>query len=148
MAGLRKRSGVFYAVIRVNGKQKELSTGVPVKQKGRKDKDLKAEAEQKAALLERRAKGEISHSAALDALRSVEKINGGGGDMPTVREYLTNYRGQAKASTEKNRQRAIKYFLEYLGKGADVRLDALSRQTVIDFLISCLGHWSAWPWVL
>ena len=138
MAGLRKRSGVFYAVIRVNGKQKELSTGVPVEQKGRKAKDLKAEAEQKAALLERRAKGEISHSAALDALRSVEKINGGGGDMPTVREYLTNYRGQAKASTEKNRQRAIKYFLEYLGKGADVRLDALSRQTVIDFL----------PWAL
>lgn len=124
MAGLRKRSGVFYAVIRVNGKQKELSTGVPV--------------EQKAALLERRAKGEISHSAALDALRSVERINGGGGDMPTVREYLTHYRGQAKASTEKNRQRAIKYFLEYLGKGADVRLDALSRQTVIDFL----------PWAL
>lgn len=58
--------------------------------------------------------------------------------MPTVREYLTNCRGQAKASTEKNRQRAIKYFLEYLGKGADVRLDALSRQTVIDFL----------PWAL
>ena len=138
MASVRKRGGIFYAVFRVNGKQSELSTGVPVKQDGRKAKDLRAEAEQKAALLERRAKGELSHSAALDALRSVEKINGGGGDMPTVREYLTNYRGQAKASTEKNRQRAIKYFLEYLGKGADVRLDALSRQTVADFL----------PWAL
>ena len=46
MARLRKRSGVFYAVIRVNGKQKELSTGVPVEQKGCKAKDLRAEAEQ------------------------------------------------------------------------------------------------------
>lgn len=129
---------MYSAIFRVNGKQVERTTGVPVEQKGRKAKDLRAEAEQKAAIMEKRARGEIHHSAALDALRSVEKINGGGGDMPTVREYLTNYRGQAKASTEKNRQRAIKYFLEYLGKGADVRLDALSRKTVQGFL----------PWVL
>ncbi len=101
MASLRKRGRIFYAVFRVNGKPRELSTGVPVEQKGRKAKDLRAEAAQIAALLERRAKGEINHSAALDALRNIEMINGGGGDMPTVREYLTNYRGQAKASTEK-----------------------------------------------
>mgnify|MGYP003291034391 CR=1 FL=1 len=138
MASIKIRGRMYSAIFRVNGKQVERTTGVPVEQKGRKAKDLRAEAEQKAAIMEKRARGEIHHSAALDALRSVEKINGGGGDMPTVREYLTNYRGQAKASTEKNRQRAIKYFLEYLGKGADVRLDALSRKTVQGFL----------PWVL
>lgn len=138
MASIKIRGRMYSAIFRVNGKQVERTTGVPVEQKGRKAKDLRAEAEQKAAIMEKRARGEIHHSAALDALRSVEKINGGGGDMPTVREYLANYRGQAKASTEKNRQRAIKYFLEYLGKGADVRLDALSRKTVQGFL----------PWVL
>lgn len=138
MAGLVQRNGKWHAVIRVNGVQKRFSTGVPVEQKGRRAAQLRAEAQQKADVLEQRARGTMNHSAALDALRSVERINGAGGSMPTVREYLTEYRGQATESTEHNRKRAVKMFLEYLGTGADIRLDALTRQTVLDFL----------PWAL
>ena len=138
MAGVIERSGKWYATFRINGTTKRVNTGVPIEQKGRKASHLEAEARQKAAVLEQRAKGLMNHSTALDALRSVERIHGAGGSIPTVREYLTNYRGQATEKTESNKKRAAKMFLEYIGKGADIRLDALTRQTVQDFI----------PWAL
>lgn len=138
MDGVIERSGKWYATFRINGTTKRVNTGVPIEQKGRKASQLEAEARQKAAVLEQRAKGLMNHSAALDALRNVERINGAGGNIPTVRKYLTNYRGQATEKTEKNKKRAAKMFLEYLGKGVDIRLDALTRQTVQDFI----------PWAL
>ena len=125
---------MYYAVFRVNGKQKELTTGIPVKQQGRKSSQLKAEAEQRAELMERTAKGDISFTAAVDALRSLQQINGAGEKMPSVREYLTSYKGQATPSAEINRKRAVSMFLEFLDKSADMRLDSLKREQMIDFL--------------
>ncbi|MBE6436376.1 MAG: hypothetical protein E7030_09270 [Akkermansiaceae bacterium] len=110
MAGVIERSEKWYATFRINGTTKRVNTGVPIEQKGRKPSQLEAEARQKAVILEQRAKGLLNHSSALDALRSVERINGGGGMIPTVREYLTNYKGQATAKTEKNKKRAAKMF--------------------------------------
>ena len=110
MAGVIERSGKWYATFRINGTTKRVNTGVPIEQKGRKASQLEAEARQKAAVLEQRAKGLMNHSAALDALWTVERINGAGGNIPTVREYLTNYRGQATTKTEKNKKRAAKMF--------------------------------------
>ncbi len=60
--------------------------------------------------MEQAAKGNITMHEAMDALRSVERINGAGGNIPTVREYLTNYKGQATAKTESNKKRAAKMF--------------------------------------
>lgn len=110
MAGLIERSGKWYATFRINGTTKRVNTGVQIEQKGRKASQLEAEARQKAAVLEQRAKGLMNYSAALDALRNVERINGAGGNIPTVREYLTNYKGQATAKTEKNKKCAAKMF--------------------------------------
>lgn len=133
MAGIIKRNGTWLAVFRVNGKQKKVNTHVPVEQKGRKSASLEDEARQKAQIMEQAARGTMNRSTALDAMRSVEKICSGASTVPSVREYLTTFRGQATESTENNRKRAVTMFLEFLGKNADIRLDALNKNTFTRF---------------
>ena len=133
MAYVRIQGNQYYAVYRVKGKQVNRATGVPVKEAGRKAAQLKKDALLRAETMERVAKGETTLQKGLDALRAVAMVNGGAA-IPTVREYLTGFDGGAGAKTEANRKRACGVLLEYLGADADMRLDALSRETMLDFL--------------
>ena len=66
-----------------------------------------------------------------------------GDKMPTVREYLTSFTGQVGEKTERNRQRAFKVFLDYLGEGDDMHLDMLTKDIVRGFIRHALKDVSA-----
>ncbi len=118
-----------------NGITEKKSTKVPIKGKaGVSAKQSKAYAQQVADSMERLAKGQTTYATAADALRSVAQASGMGGKMPTVREYLTDFQGQAGAKTESNRRRAFKVFLEWMDKRADMRLDMLTKADMLAYL--------------
>lgn len=137
MAWIEERDGSknYMACWKQNGKKMRKTTGVPIKGKdGMTAKQAKAYAQQVADSMERLAKGQTTYTSAADALRSVAQASGMGGKMPTVREYLTEFQGQAGAKTEKNRRRAFNVFLKWLDKRANMRLDMLSKADMLDFL--------------
>lgn len=136
MAGLTQRNGMWYATWKnQNGITEKKSTKVPIKGKaGVSAKQSKAYAQQVADSMERLAKGQTTYATAADALRSVAQASGMGGKMPTVREYLTDFQGQAGAKTESNRRRAFKAFLEWMDKRADMRLDMLTKADMLAYL--------------
>ena len=43
--------------------------------------------------------------------------------MPTVREFLTDFQGQASPKTESNRRRAFKSFLTWMDEHSDKKAD-------------------------
>ncbi len=126
MAGITIRGGTFYAVWRQDGKNICRSTGVQVKTAGITPAAAKKLARDAAHLMERTAKGMTAASAAMDALRRTAYASGAGAGMPSVESYLRGYQATAGAKTEQNRRRAFSVFLEYLGSGAGMRLDALT----------------------
>lgn len=136
MAGLTQRNGMWYATWKnQNGITEKKSTKVPIKGKaGVSAKQSRAYAQQVADSMERLAKGQTTYATAADALRSVAQASGMGGKMPTVREYLTDFQGQAGAKTESNRRRAFKAFLEWMDKRADMRLDMLTKADMLAYL--------------
>lgn len=145
MAGLTQRNGMWYATWKnQNGITEKKSTKVPIKGKaGVSAKQSKAYAQQVADSMERLAKGQTTYATAADALRSVAQASGMGGKMPTVREYLTDFQGQAGAKTESNRRRAFKAFLEWMDKRADMRLDMLTKADMLAYLRHALTLVSA-----
>lgn len=148
--GIVKRNNIWMSNWRHEGKQYRFSTGLPID--GNRDKGgaLTAAASAKAA--ERIAtalidcsRGEITYKqalAALDAIpnlpprvrdaakdkaRSLAVVNGVD-NMPSVRDYLTNFKGDAKPQSESNRQNYFKKFLTFLGNDGDRRLDAVTPE--------------------
>ncbi len=134
MAGITIRGGIYYAVWRQDGKNVCRSTGVPVKQAGISPAASKKLARDAAHLMERAAKGETPVSAAVDAIRRTAYASGAGEDMPSVETYLRGFQATAGAKTEQNRRRAFSVFLEYLGSGAGMRLDALTPAHIRGFI--------------
>lgn len=136
MAGIYKRGGVWYAQFRINGRIIRQSTGVPIKgQQGVSARQARKLARQAADLAEQQAKGECVLSVALDALRTAARAQGVGG-VPTVREYLATIRERKHDRSQRNRERAHRLFLDFLGKDADMRLDLLTRQHCRKFIRS------------
>lgn len=137
MASITSKRGngrIWYAVWKQDGKNKIMSTGIPV---AGDDTMTRAQAKVAAALWanqqEDLAKGRTVWSRAADSFRKMAQANKMGAKMPTVREYLTDFKGLAGAKTESNRKRAFKVFLEWLDKRADIRLDMLTKSDVEDF---------------
>ena len=125
----RQGSCVYVACWKQDGKKIRKSTGVPVKGRdGMSARQAQKLAQEVADGMERLAKGQTTYLQAADALRSVAQASGMGGKMPTVREYLTEFQGQAGAKTESNRKRAFTRFMDYLGKRADMRAGAITNQ--------------------
>lgn len=140
----RQGSSVYVACWKQNGKKIRKSTGVPIKSRdGLTSKQSAKLAQEVADNMERLAKGQTTYTQAADALRSVAQASGMGAKMPTVREYLTGYHGQAGAKTESNRRRAFNAFLEWLGSRADMRLDMLTKADMIAYLRHALTQVSA-----
>lgn len=137
MAWIEERSGSnnYLACWKQNGKKIRKSTGVPVKGRdGMSARQAQKLAQEVADGMERLAKGQTTYLQAADALRSVAQASGMGGKMPTVREYLTEFQGQAGAKTESNRKRAFTRFMDYLGTRADMRLDMLTKDDMRGFV--------------
>ena len=101
------------------------STGIRI-EAGAAGRHTRALAEQTAAAMEAAATGETPAHKACDAVRKVAELHGGAGRIPTVREYFAAFPRTAGESSEKNRARAFKVFLEYLGTGADRRIDTIT----------------------
>ena len=76
-------------------------------------------AQQVADNMERVANGQTSYAQAADALRAVAQSIGMITKMPIVREFLTDFQGQASPKTESNRRRAFKSFLTWMDEHAD-----------------------------
>ena len=58
---------------------------------------------------------------AADALRAVAQATGMITKMPTVREFLTDFQGQASPKTESNRRRAFKSCLTWMDEHSAFR---------------------------
>lgn len=125
---------MYYATWKQGGKNVCRSTGVQVKTAGISASAAKKLARDTAHLMERTAKGETPVSAAVDALRRTAYVSGAGEGMPSVESYLRGYQATAGAKTEANRRRAFTVFLEYLGSGASMRLDALTPAHIRGFI--------------
>ncbi len=48
------------------------------------------------------------------------------GNMPTVKEYFDNFKGDAKPQSESNRKRAFTVFMDFLGDDKNKRLDSIT----------------------
>ena len=117
-----------------SGKRHRKSTGLPVAGNSTMTPaQTKATAQHMADSMEAVAKGNTTYTRAADALRAVAQMHGMGAVMPSVRDFLTAFQGQAGAKTESNRRRAFNAFLEWLGSRADMRLDMLTRPDMEKF---------------
>lgn len=96
--------------------------------------ETKRLAQQMAEVMEQTDKGEQMLNVMLDCVRSIAVANGLGKPMPTVREYLNAMPATSGANAEKNRRRAHQVFLTFLGRNADIRLDAVTPAVCREFL--------------
>ncbi len=109
------------------------STGIKILP-GAAGKKAKLLAEQAAKAMELAATGETPAFKACDAVRKTAELHGGGGKIPSVREYFADYPRTSSASSERNRSRAFTLFLEYLGADADRRIDTITAATCRGFI--------------
>ncbi len=109
------------------------STGIRI-EAGAAGRHARALAEQTAAAMETASTGETPAHKACDAVRKVAELHGCAGRIPTVREYFADFPRTAGESTERNRTRAFNLFLEYLGAGADRRIDTITPAICREFV--------------
>ncbi len=109
------------------------STGIRI-EAGAAGRHTRALAEQTAAAMEAAASGETPAHKACDAVRKVAELHGCAGKIPTVREYFAAFPRTARESTEKNRSRSFKVFLEFLGTDADRRIDTITPAICREFV--------------
>jgi integrase len=121
MASIKLRKNTWYAVWIQNGKQVVRTTNV--KAKGAKEKKL---AQTAADAMEGAAKGNIAVSSAIDALRKVAESIGLSSSMPSIKEYLQDYKPGGKEANARNYSRAVELFLKHLDVDAYRRLDLLT----------------------
>ncbi|MBQ8517621.1 MAG: tyrosine-type recombinase/integrase [Akkermansia sp.] len=137
MASITNKRGngrVWYAVWKVDGKNKFKSTDMPVAgNDSLTPAQAKALARQIAYSLEAGAKG-TPVDKALDAVRAVAEVQGVATRVPTLREFLTGIPATTSESSEKNRRRSFNVFMEYLGADADRRIDAVTYNQCREFI--------------
>lgn len=131
----RGKKAVWVAQWRnTTGRLIQRRTGVPVEMPGKTAGETKRLAQQMADVMEQTDKGEQMLDVMLDCVRSIAVANGLGKPMPTVREYLNSMPATSGANAEKNRRRAHRVFLTFLGRNADMRLDHITPAVCREFL--------------
>ena len=133
MAGLTKRNGMWYATWKQNGTTIKRATGFPVGSTREEQRKNKLAAEQTANSMEATAKGQPIDKA-LDAVRAVGELVGSATRIPSLRDFLTSIPATTSESSEKNRRRSFKVFMEYLGADADKRIDSITYDTCRAFI--------------
>ena len=131
----RGKKPIWYAQWRdAAGHTIQRKTGIPVDMPDKTPKETRKMAQQLADVMEQAAKGEQTMDAMLDCVRSIAVANGMGKPMPSIREYLESIPATSGESAEKNRQRAHRVFLEFLGSRADMRVDIITPALCREFL--------------
>lgn len=137
MASITSKRGngrVWYAVWKVDGKNKFKSTDIPVAgNDSMTPAQAKALASQIANSMEAAAKG-TPVDKALDAVRAVAEVQGAATRIPTLREFLAGIPATTSESSEKNRRRSFKVFMEFLGADADKRIDSITYNQCREFI--------------
>lgn len=123
MAYLKQRKKCWYAVWMQNGRRVVKSTKVAVGTANEKKlAQTVADAMQQASL------GEVGIDAALDAVRNAAALAGHARRLPSVREYLLDYKPYASDRHVSNYNRAVKLFLNYIGSQSALPLDRLPSE--------------------
>lgn len=137
MASITSKRGngrVWYAVWKVDGKNKFRSTDIPVAgNDSMTPAQAKALAIQIANSMEATEKG-TPVDRALDAVRAVAEVQGAATRVPTLREFLSGIPTTTSESSEKNRRRSFKVFMEYLGADTDKRIDSITYNQCREFI--------------
>ena len=137
MASITKERGngrFWYAVWKMDGKNKFKSTGIPVAGDGTMTRaQAEALARQTANSMEAKSKG-ATVDKALDAVRAVADMQGTATRIPSLREFLSGIPATTSESSEKNRRRSFKVFMEFLGADADKRIDAITYNHCREFI--------------
>lgn len=142
MAGLMKRSGVWYAVWKNGARVVQRSTGILIKPDDMPAKKAEALARQQAEAMEQAAKGSAPMDKLTDAVRGAAELAGMGGAVPTLSAYLDAFPRTASDASEVNRRRAFTLFLEYMGDKANKRLDLVTVADCEGFCRWALKRWS------
>ena len=129
MAFLIKRGKKWIAVWKEHGKNIRKTTGISVK--GNAEKKL---AQITADAMEAAAKETTNLTTALDAVRNAAATLGEAAKIPSIKEYLENFKATGTLSNKRNYQRATKRLIAYLGGSAVKRLDTLTTSVCKDFL--------------
>ena len=140
MSWITKRGAYWHASWKQDGKTIRKSTGIPWEEPGKSAKQLRRTAETQAAAMERLAKGRCTLDEAQDALRAVAVANGMSKAVPSVVELLDSVPRDSTASSERNRERSHKLFIEFLGKRAHDRVDMITEDDCRAFVKSLLGR--------
>lgn len=133
MAFLKRRGNTWYAVWTQDGKRIIKTTGIEVR--GKKEEKL---ALQTAAAMEAAAKGELQLTRALDSVRTAAESMGMTAAIPSVYDYLTQFKPAGGESNARNFSRAINAFFDYLGSGKLQRLDRVTPAMCRSFCIERL----------
>lgn len=135
MAWIFNRRGTYEARWMMNGKRYRKGTGIKAAGgRGISAKQAAKLAQQAADAMEAAAKGETPLTRAMDALRAVAEAQGVCDNMPSVREYLASIEARKKDRSQGNRARSHALFLQFLGDGADTRLDTITPQVCRKFI--------------
>ncbi len=132
MSRLKKRGGTWYADFEVNGTRVVKTTGIKV---GDDPKASRAAAQMQAETMERVAKGNMSLSAAMEAVRAMARATGMVNCAPSIKEYLTKgYKPRGGESNVASYKRAAALLCAFLGELANRPLDQLTVSECSEFL--------------
>lgn len=148
MKGLIPRPPMWSAFWKQEGKRHCYSTGLKIEGNKKEGGALSASASEKAAeristTWREASKGAITYKqaiAALDAIPNLppnvrnaakDKVRSlavadDAGNMPTVKEYFDNFKGDGIPQSESNRRRAFTVFMDFLGDDKNKRLDSIT----------------------
>lgn len=128
MAYLKLRGNKWYAVWTHNGKKVVKATGIDATTKANKKL-----AQATADAMEAAAVGSVTLNKALDAVRLAADALGMGKSIPTVHDYLSNYKPAGGVKNASNHKRAIALFLDFLSDKKALRLDLLTPAICREF---------------
>lgn len=128
MSSVIERKNVWFAQWRdQNGKAHQQTTRVKVVQRGFTKNQTRQLALQVAAGYESASRGTPLEQI-MDGIRAVAVASGFAQKVPSIADYLSNFPALGKERTEKNRQKAFKIFLEWLGMKASLPLTRLTTE--------------------
>lgn len=135
MASVIKRKGRkdWYACYYVNGKPIRKSTGVKLKEAGYTSSQLKKLAQAQADRMEALERGEVRLDKQIDALRAASDATGGA-KVPTLKDYLENFKIAGGEQNRSNVKRAFNEFVSFLGADSLKRLDRITPEMCQNFI--------------
>ena len=136
MAWLEKKAnGRFWrAVWKKDGKKVRKTTTVEIGVGKKNEAKSRQEAQKQADMFELASTGKTPFNKLIDALRRAPEAYGMEGSIPSVRKYLSSVPRTSGVSGERNRERAFKVFLDYLGDDAEMRIDLLTTEVCRGFI--------------